>query len=421
MIKRDLYQNLKEHILKKEITFIVGPRQAGKTTLMLVLMDELLKKDKKVLFLNLDIEMDKQFFGTQLDLLKKIELEIGNEGYIFIDEIQRKNDAGVFLKGIYDQNLSYKFIVSGSGSVELKEKVHESLAGRKRVFELSIVSFKEFLNYKTSYKYGEKIIDFFKLEKEKTLKFLEEYISFGGYPRVVLDETYDEKNSTINEIFQSYLEKDIYYLLKVKKSEIFINLIRILASQIGKLVNYSELSNTIGINVLTLKNYIWYLEKTFILKRVSPFYKNIRKEITKSPIFYFYDLGMRNFILNVFGKLDSISDKGFLFQNFIFNILSERLKETSTTINFWRTQDKAEVDFVLNFGNNYIPIEVKYSLIKKPVVSRSLLSFIKKYNPPQAFIINLGNDHTLKINNTEVIFMPFYSLYDIELLKISSQ
>lgn len=154
---------------------------------------------------------------------------------------------------------------------------------------------------------------------------------------------------------------------------------------------------------------------------MSPFYKNIRKEITKSPIFYFYDLGMRNFILNVFGKLDSISDKGFLFQNFIFNILSERLKETSTTINFWRTQDKAEVDFVLNFGNNYIPIEVKYSLIKKPVVSRSLLSFIKKYNPPQAFIVNLGNNDILKIDNTEVIFMPFYSLYDIEFLKISSQ
>ena len=412
MIKRDLYQDLKEHISKKEITFITGPRQAGKTTLMLILKDELLKKGKKVLYLNLDIEMDKQFFGTQLDLIKKIELEIGKQGYIFIDEIQRKNDAGVFLKGIYDQNLPYKFIVSGSGSVELKEKVHESLAGRKRIFELSIISFKEFLNYKTGYKYDEKIIDFFKLEKGKTQKFLEEYISFGGYPRVVLDETFKEKNSTINEIFQSYLEKDIYYLLKIEKSENFINLIRVLASQIGKLVNYSELANTIGINILTLKNYIWYLEKTFILKRVSPFYKNIRKEITKSPIFYFYDLDMRNFILNVFGKSDSIPDKGFLFQNFIFNILSERLKETSTTINFWRTQDKAEVDFVLNYGNKYIPIEVKYSLSKKPAAPRSLLSFIKKYNPPQAFIVNLGNNDILKIGNTEVIFMPFYDLYN---------
>ena len=107
---------------------------------------------------------------------------------------------------------------------------------------------------------------------------------------------------------------------------------------------------------------------------------------------------MRNFILNVFGKLDSISDKGFLFQNFIFNILSERLKETSTTINFWRTQDKAEVDFVLNFGNNYIPIEVKYSLIKKPVVSRSLLSFIKKYNHTQAFKVSKLLRFSISIN-----------------------
>ena len=170
-----------------------------------------------------------------------------------------------------------------------------------------------------------------------------------------------------------------------------------------------------------LKKYIWYLEKTFILKRVSPFYKNIRKEITKSPTIYFYDLGMRNFILNVFGKSDSIVDKGFLFQNFIFNILSERLKETSTTINFWRTQDKAEVDFVLNFGNIYIPVEVKYSLIKKPAVSRALLSFIKKYKPPWTFVVNLGSDDILKIGNTEVVFMPFYSLYDIEFLKISSR
>ena len=412
MIKRDLYQELREHILKKEITLITGPRQAGKTTLMMMLKDELLKKGKKALYLNLDIEMDKQFFGSQIDLLKKIELEIGKQGYVFIDEIQRKDDAGVFLKGIYDQNLPYKFIISGSGSVELKEKVHESLAGRKRTFQLSTISFKEFVNYKTNDKYDGKIINYFELEKGRTRRFLEEYISFGGYPRVVLDGIFKEKNSTINEIFQSYLEKDIYYLLKVKKSELFINLIRVLASQIGKIVNYSELSNTLGLNILTLKNYIWYLEKTFILKKVSPFYKNIRKEISKAPIFYFHDLGMRNFILNVFGKIDSIPDKGFLFQNFIYNILSKRLKETSATINFWRTHEKAEVDFILNYGDKYIPIEVKYSSIKKPLVPRPLLSFIKKYGPERAFIINLDKNDIIKIDDTEIIFMPFYDLYN---------
>ncbi len=415
MIKRDIYNNLKKHLSKKEITLITGPRQAGKTTLMLKLKDELVKNDKKVLFLNLDIETDKRFLNSQIDLIKKVELEVGKHGFVFIDEIQRKNDAGVFLKGIYDQNFDYKFIISGSGSLELKEKIHESLAGRKQIFELSTISFNEFVNYKTDYAYEEKLMDFFKLEEQKTNKLLEEYISYGGYPKVILAETFEEKNSAIKEIFQSYLEKDIYYLLNIEKGENFLNLIRVIASQIGKLVNYSEISNTVSLNIQTLKKYIWYLEKTFILKKVSPFYKNVRKEITKSPVFYFTDLGNRNFSLNVFGKPEAISDLGFLFQNFVYNILYEKLKETSATINFWRTKEKAEVDFVINFGNSYIPIEVKYSQIKKPAVPRSLLSFIKKYNCKQAYVINLNSSHTIiNAGETTITFLPFYRLYELK-------
>ena len=136
MIERTLFSELKDHLSKREISFIIGPRQAGKTTLMLLLEDYLKKKEEKTVFLNLDIESDKQFFTSQANLIKKIKLEIGEkEGFVFIDEIQRKENAGIFLKGIYDMNLPYKFIVSGSGSVELKERIHESLTGRKRIFE----------------------------------------------------------------------------------------------------------------------------------------------------------------------------------------------------------------------------------------------------------------------------------------------
>jgi len=118
MISRKLFSELKSHLLKKEISFIIGPRQAGKTTLMLLLNDYLMKKGERTVFLNLDIEADKQFFTSQANLIKKIKLEIGEKrGFVFIDEIQRKEDAGIFLKGIYDMNLPYKFIVSGSGSV----------------------------------------------------------------------------------------------------------------------------------------------------------------------------------------------------------------------------------------------------------------------------------------------------------------
>lgn len=142
MIKRYILDELKDHLSKKEISFIVGPRQAGKTTLMLIIKDYLERKGEKTLFLNLDIEHDKEFFGSQARLIKRIELELGKQkGFVFIDEIQRKEDAGLFLKGIYDMNLPYKFIVSGSGSVELKAKIHESLVGRKRIFELPTLSF----------------------------------------------------------------------------------------------------------------------------------------------------------------------------------------------------------------------------------------------------------------------------------------
>ena len=154
-IRRELFNKLKNNLKAKEISLITGPRQAGKTTLMNVLRDYLERKGEKTVFLNLDYERDTAFFASQSALVEKIKLELGEKkGFVFIDEIQRKENAGLFLKGIYDLNLPYKFIVSGSGSLELKEKTHESLAGRKRMFELSTVNFKEFVNFKTNYKYS---------------------------------------------------------------------------------------------------------------------------------------------------------------------------------------------------------------------------------------------------------------------------
>jgi len=244
MIKRKLLSDLKLHLSQKEISFIIGPRQAGKTTLMFLLKDYLEKKGAKTLFLNLDIESDKQFFTSQTNLISKIKLEIGSQrGYVFIDEIQRKEDAGIFLKGIYDMNLPYKFIVSGSGSVELKERIHESLVGRKRIFELSTLSFEEFVNFKTNNKYENKLKEFFSIDKEKTIEFLKEYLNFGGYPRVVLEELLEEKKKIINEIYQSYLERDISYLLRIRKTEEFTNLVKILATQIGNLFNTTCLNS----------------------------------------------------------------------------------------------------------------------------------------------------------------------------------
>ncbi|MCX7917807.1 MAG: ATP-binding protein [bacterium] len=412
MIKRKLYNELKEHLKKKEITFIVGPRQAGKTTLMFFLKEDLEKKKEKTLFLNLDIESHKEFFITQDKLLKKIELEMGkNEGYVFIDEIQRKENASLFLKGIFDMNLPYKFIVSGSGSVELKEKIHESLAGRKKIFELSTISFEEFVNFKTNYKYENKLYEFFKLEKNLSEQLFEEYMNFGGYPKVILTDKTNEKLEIINEIYQSYLIKDISYLLKIHKIDSFTSLIKILSSYIGNLINYSEISSTIGISIKTLKDYIWYLEKTFIIKKISPYFKNIKKEIKKSPIIYFYDIGMKNFAIGIFGNLfENLKDikiLSFTFQNFVFALLKERLNFMDK-IFFWRTKDKSEVDFIIDLGQTLIPIEVKYKKMQTPEIPRSLKNFIERYNVKKAYVVNLNLEEKIKFKNTEIFIVPYY-------------
>lgn len=413
IIKRKLFTLIKNHLQNKEITLITGPRQAGKTTLMKQLEDELKKKDEKVLFLDLDKEQDKPSFDSQERLIQRIQYEVGkNKGYVFIDEIQRKENAGLFLKGIYDMNLPYKFIVSGSGSLELKEKIHESLAGRKRVFELSTLSFEEFVNFKT----GKESSTFFDLFKELALQYLEEYLNFGGYPRVVLETEISQKQAAIDEIYKSYLEKDISFLLNIQKTESLTQLVRILAAQTGNLVNISELSNTLGLAVQTIKHYLWYLEKTFIIQRVPPFFKNIRKEITKTSIYYFVDLGLKNYATNQFGNALGSVSTGLLFENFVYNSLKEQIYLSSSTVHFWRTKDKAEVDFVVDTGQNIVPVEVKYSVLKKPETTRSFKSFLEKYKPEKAFIVHLGKQMEDRFGNTKIFFIPFHSLTSLHIV-----
>lgn len=416
IIKRDVLNELISHLDKKEISLIIGPRQVGKTTLMNFLKDYLEKRGDKSAYLSLDFENDLKYFNSQNDLINKIKLEFGERhGYVFIDEIQRKTDAGIFLKGIYDMDLPYKFIVSGSGSVELKEKVHESLAGRKLLFEVPPVSFFEFLNFKTDYKYEEKLENFFAVEKDKTLDIFQQYLNYGGYPRVILSDTHEEKIRTIDEIFRSYVEKDISSFLKVEKLDVFRSLVKILAGQISKLVNYSEISNTLGISLSTAKNYFYHLEKTYIIKRLDPFYRNIRKETIKSPTVYFYDLGLRNYSLGIFGNVGRIDDLGFLFQNFVFNVLLEKVKFTGAKINYWRTKDKAEVDFIHSLGEIITPIEVKYRPFNEPTIERSLRSFIEKYNPQKAIIITKDFKAQIKVGKTDIVFIPFWSLLEFKI------
>lgn len=410
MIKRMILSSIEEHLKEPQMSVLIGPRQVGKTYLMQVLQEKLKAKGEKTLFLSLDIDNHKPFFASQSSLINYIRLQAGDaKAYVFVDEIQRKEDAGLFLKGIYDRQLPYKFIVSGSGSLDLKAKIKESMAGRKKLFQVLPLSFEEFINFKTNYQFEDRLQEFFSIETIRTQSLFEEYMSFGGYPRVVLANGVNKKKSEMDEIYLSFIERDIIDLLRVDKPGAFTDLLKIMASQIGNLVNIAELSSTVGIANKTVQHYLWYLEQTFILKKLTPYHRNVRSEITKSPIYYFYDTGLRNYLLDLFG-LTPIPRAlgGYLFQNFVYKSLRENIYLSPTTIHFWRSKDKAEVDFVINTGQEAIAVEVKYTKLKSAQTSRSFKSFLKKYKPTRGYIVHLGEELEDSFEGTKIYFIPFF-------------
>ena len=412
MIKRWCYEKIKKHAFEaKEVTMVIGPRQSGKTTLLRQLMEEMKKDGRKVMYLNLDYELDKQFFESQIILIDKIKNDIGNEGTVFIDEIQRKGNAGIFLKGIYDMDLGYKFVVTGSGSFELNEKNVESMAGRKRLFELNSLSFKEFVDYKTDYRYVEKYDLLQRFESDKLSLMLQEYLVFGGYPAVVLANGEAEKRLLATEIFNSYLDKDIRGWLGVDKIQEFTEMCRVLAAESGQLLDMTKLGKQTALSYKTIKNYLWYLEKTYIIRTVRPFGKNKVNELVRSPMVYFNDLGMRNFLLGQLYQRDfkiNLVDTSFLFQNLIFLMLIDltEINLLPYDICYWRTKSGAEVDFVWGNIVKPIPVEVKFS--KQKNVTRSLMSFINKYKPEKAFLVNLEMEKKYE----SVDFMPYWKLME---------
>jgi len=383
---------------------------------MEMLREHLSDAGEKSIYLNLDVEWDRAHFDSQHALVRKIELELGKDrGYVFIDEIQRKENAGLFLKGLFDLNLPCKFIVSGSGSLELKEKIHESLAGRKRLFELTTLSFEEFVNHRTEYRYRDRLRDFFQTERDRTAALAQEYMSCGGYPRVALETGQHEKRGIINDIYRSVVEKDVAYLLKVDKPDAFTALVKLLAARPGSLVNYAEISSAIGLSMQTVKKYFWYAQKIFIADCVTPFSRNARKEITLSPVCYFHDLGLRNYALGLFGREQGPAEGGFLFQNFVYLLLKSRVQSSGAALHYWRTKDKAEVDFVIENGRDVLPVEVKYSSLTREEIPRSLRSFVAKYRPAKALMVNLDTRRSSSIGDTEVRCIPYYDLLFEEL------
>jgi len=414
IIKRTALREIYSYLDDPEILVIIGPRQSGKTILLLEIQKYLIKKKRvakeNILFFNLDIITNLELFASQKKFINFIKERLSPKKRIFImiDEVQRIENPGLFIKGIYDLNLPVKFILTGSSSLEIKSKTEESLTGRKLVFHLYPFSFYEYLKSKDKVlarlSLGQNISEF---SQKQIMDYLSEYIIYGGYPRPSLEINKQRKLKFLKEIYSSYIEKDVVGFLKIKEPLVFTKLVSVLAGQIGQLINVKELSQTLKLNQRTIENYLNILEQTFVIKKITPFFSNLRKELTKMPKLYFIDSGLRNLAIDSFQSFDSRPDKGALLENYIFSSLFTQQK--NFVVHFWRTQAKSEVDFVLKYHDGKIvPIEVKAREMIKPEISKSFRSFIKKYNPEKTFVVNLSYQDKMKIYKTEIEFiLPF--------------
>lgn len=412
-IQRELEETIKSFLKRREILAIIGPRQAGKTTLLEHLFSKL-KKEKKVEFLTFERERDLALFENIEDFKEYYK----DYQVLIIDEFHYAKNGGKKLKYLFDTT-KIKFIISGSSSLELTFETGKYLVGRMFKFLLYPFSFREFLLAKDKRLFNLlssrfKEIIFYKVDSKKIFgqeinyrirKYFEEYLVFGGYPALVLAKTKEEKIKILESILENYLLRDIKGLLNLKTKGELLKLSEFLSTQISNLLNYQELSNVSNLKYKEVITYLEILENTFIIDLLKPFYKNPRTELVKTPKVYFLDNGFRNYLISDFKEIEKRNDFGQLVENFVFSALKR--KEVGK-INFWRTKSKAEIDFILQKEGEIIPLEVKYSPL--PSIGKSFYSFIEKFSPQCGYILTQGFAEIKKIKNTKVYFVPVYYL-----------
>lgn len=412
-IQRELEKEIKSFLKRREILAIVGARQVGKTTLLSHLFEQLKKKEKKIAFLTFEREKDLTLFENIEDFKDYYK----DYKILIIDEFHYAKEGGKKLKYLFDTTKT-KFIISGSSSLELSFETGKYLVGRMFKFLLYPFSFREFLlaRDKNLFKIlNNRLPDpFSKIDYKKIPgkeintrleKYFEEYLIFGGYPAVVLAKTKKEKIKILESILENYLLRDIKALLNLKTQRELLKIAEFLATQIGNLLSYKELSNVSNLKYKEVLRHLEILENTFIIELLRPFYTNQRTELVKTPKVYFLDNGFRNYLLLDFKEFGKRTDIGWLVENFVFSTLK---RKNLGRINFWRTKSKAEVDFILQRQGEIIPIEVKYSFF--PSISRSFHSFIKKFSPKTGYVLTRGFSEMRKVGNTKVYFIPVYYL-----------
>ncbi|MCG2686606.1 ATP-binding protein [Candidatus Parcubacteria bacterium] len=367
MIPRTIQKNIEKSLFKGKIVVIYGARQVGKTTLV----QEIIKKyPNDANYFNCDETDVRQALADKTST--ELKSFLGNKKLIILDEAQRVINIGLTLKLMIDNFPQIQIIATGSSSFELSNKVVEPLTGRKYEFYLYPFSVAELKGF-----YSDLEIN----------RLLEQRIIFGMYPEIVTSN--DEIKNKLKILAGSYLYKDILVFDKIKHSEAINKLLQGLALQIGNEVSYNELAQTAGINKKTVETYMQILEKAFIIFRLNPFSRNLRNELKKLRKVYFYDIGIRNALINNFNSLNLRQDVGALWENFM---ISERMKynqnnNKNANIYFWRTQDGKEIDYLEDTSGKLTGFEFKWGKDKL----RTPKIFLETYTGAKVELINKEN------------------------------
>lgn len=345
----------------KKISIILGARQTGKTTLIKHVLS-----DKESVYLNLDIDVDKQrlLSVSSLEPSKAIH-NLGAKQYIIIDEAQRLPEIGRITKGWYDSGVDSKIILLGSSSLDLLNKSAESLTGRNEKIYLSQLTFQEIISDQEWYSpdfNSEAINSHF---SDQIAELLIQSIVFGNYPEAV---TAAEKRAYLINLISDYIFKDVLQFGLIKTTEPIKKLLSMLAHQIGSEISINELAGSLGIARQTIERYLDLLEQTFIVFALPAFSTNPRKEISKSKKIYFWDTGVRNALLNDFSLNTARSDIGALWENWVVSEFAKfnMLQAKSYNLYFWRSKMGAEIDLVVKKDNKINAFEVKWKKGKAP-------------------------------------------------------
>ncbi len=386
MIIRSSFEPLTEHLQQKQVTVITGMRRVGKSTAVQYLLGQVKHNNKLYLDcerVEIRVLLNRPDYESIAEELQLKGLDFSKPCVIALDEIQLVENLPSFIKYIYD-TYRVKFIVTGSSSYYMKNQFSESLAGRKRIFEMYPLSFKEFLHFKKAgirqpEKYAWQLYN--KAWYNRCKAWYEEYIQFGGFPEVVLEVKKTDKEEMLKDIINSYVELDVKLLSDFSASEELYKLVKLLAARAANKIDYSKLSSVAGINRQKMASYIQLLEYTYLVYLVKPFTRNIDKEISQQPKLYFADTG----ILNTLAGLQ-ISG-GQLFENCI----ATQLKPQGE-IQYYQKKTGQEIDFIFN---GTMAVEVKETAIeqdKQVLLQRASAIGLRKQTLISRFAAHSGFD-----------------------------